>query len=269
MLDARPCRADGCRADDAGRSTVRDAGGGVKGTAPAPASRWRRPGRRSTRSRHHLTRTPLTRRGRASPLRPRERSRETEAVSRRLRGEASVASSAERSRDIGMIVDRRWRGNGTARPDPVSSSSVHAERPDDRDHERLGMHLTMNAVLLLASSLQPPTTLTAPDEVLRGDPIPVRVSGVEPGSRVLVTAERRRRSGLFRSGGLFVADEDGVVDPSTQRPLIGTWTGVDPTGLFSGRSGTAARRVRTTSSRSCTACGSTSARTTSSSTYAT
>ena len=76
------------------------------------------------------------------------------------------------------------------------------------------------------------TSLVAPEEVLHGERIPVRVEGVEAGERVLITAERRRRSGLFRSGGLFIAGEVGVVDLAADRPLVGTWTGVDPTGLF-------------------------------------
>ncbi len=85
---------------------------------------------------------------------------------------------------------------------------------------------------LLASATIAQTTLNTPSEVLKGEPIPVRVDGLDPEERVLITAERRRRSGLFRSGGLFVADENGVVDLSTHRPIVGTWTDVDPTGLF-------------------------------------
>ncbi|MEM1422423.1 MAG: acyl-CoA thioesterase/BAAT N-terminal domain-containing protein [Planctomycetota bacterium] len=94
------------------------------------------------------------------------------------------------------------------------------------------MHTTLLAAVALGAVAHADTLLVAPDAVLRGDPIGVRIEGVEPGERVLITCERRRRSGLFRSGGLFVADADGAIDLASDRPIVGTWDGVDPAGLF-------------------------------------
>ena len=76
--------------------------------------------------------------------------------------------------------------------------------------------------------------------VLDGEPLHVHISGVAPGSRVTLTAERwfaalsTQRSGprLMRSEAVFMADPGGRVDLRTSAPLQGSYQGADARGLF-------------------------------------
>mgnify|MGYP002622548001 FL=1 len=71
--------------------------------------------------------------------------------------------------------------------------------------------------------------------VLRGDPIEIRISGLAPRARVTIIAERtwgRRRPAVYRSTARYAADDDGVLNLSTAKPLEAPWEGVDPSGLF-------------------------------------
>lgn len=72
-------------------------------------------------------------------------------------------------------------------------------------------------------------------EVLQGRPVAVRLTGVEPGEVVELSAERRfGRPGamIWRSSAVFRADSRSGIDLTTDPALEGTYDGVDPAGLF-------------------------------------
>ena len=109
---------------------------------------------------------------------------------------------------------------------------LHPSTPLGETHRMAhSIPIALFSALTAVTALAEPR-LVAPDEVLKGDPIMMRVEGVEPGDRVLITCERRRRSGLYRSGGLFIVGPEGTIDIAADRPLVATWSGVDANGLF-------------------------------------
>ncbi len=81
-----------------------------------------------------------------------------------------------------------------------------------------------------------PVSLVVPGQpVLRGDPLEVRVVGLEPGSGVTVTAERtwgRRPPAVYRGSARFTANEQGEVNLATMAPEEASWTGVDSFGFL-------------------------------------
>ncbi|MEM7202293.1 MAG: acyl-CoA thioesterase/bile acid-CoA:amino acid N-acyltransferase family protein [Planctomycetota bacterium] len=71
--------------------------------------------------------------------------------------------------------------------------------------------------------------------VLSGDPVAIRLTGLDPGAEVTISAERvygRRPPALHRASARFLADRDGVVDLERAQPVAAAWEGVDPRGLF-------------------------------------
>src|SRR5689334_907666 len=71
------------------------------------------------------------------------------------------------------------------------------------------------------------------DGTIAGDEVPLVVSGLQPNARITIIAEMLGRSGRkWRSTADFTATEKGIVDVSKQAPLTGTYSGIDPTGLF-------------------------------------
>jgi dienelactone hydrolase len=65
------------------------------------------------------------------------------------------------------------------------------------------------------------------------DPVRVKVSGADPGSMVTLTATAPGQGGVtWTSKAAFRADAQGVVDLTRQAPLGGSYSGVDPMGLF-------------------------------------
>lgn len=79
-------------------------------------------------------------------------------------------------------------------------------------------------------------SLVVPSEpVLRGDPLDIRVEGLEPGTDVTITAERtwgRQPAAVYRGSARFTANEQGVINLATMAPHEASWTGVDPFGLL-------------------------------------
>ena len=68
-----------------------------------------------------------------------------------------------------------------------------------------------------------------------GEPVVVRLTGLEPGARIDVVAERPQTFGwnrLYRSRASFVADARGTVDLATDAPVDGSWSRADANGLF-------------------------------------
>ncbi len=74
----------------------------------------------------------------------------------------------------------------------------------------------------------------APQEALAHEPLQVfRMTGLAPGKVVGIRAVTKDQEGrMWTAAALFQADDQGVVDLTQQAPLQGTYTGVDPMGLF-------------------------------------
>jgi len=71
-----------------------------------------------------------------------------------------------------------------------------------------------------------------PAQPLLDDVVQVQLTGLKPGVAVTVTAEADLRGRTFRSHATFTADDAGQVNLSRQAPTAGTYTGIDPMGLF-------------------------------------
>jgi dienelactone hydrolase len=64
-------------------------------------------------------------------------------------------------------------------------------------------------------------------------PLGLRVDGLSPNEHVVVRVEARdAHQTRWRSQATFAADARGIVDPSAQHPLAGTYRGVHPQGLL-------------------------------------
>lgn len=79
-------------------------------------------------------------------------------------------------------------------------------------------------------------TISAPAVVSGGGPVPVVVTGLVPGQRVTLVAQRVTSDvgppTGFRSEATYNADARGVIDLAAQAPVAGDYTGVDASGLF-------------------------------------
>jgi len=68
---------------------------------------------------------------------------------------------------------------------------------------------------------------------LADEPVIVKASGFSPGERVTLTARTEDGSGTgWESSAVFKAGPGGTVEPGLEAPVSGTYTGVDPHGLF-------------------------------------
>ena len=64
-------------------------------------------------------------------------------------------------------------------------------------------------------------------------PLDISVKGCEPSKSVQLRLQGKDQAGAdFESSGVFVADSKGVVDLKAQAPQSGTYSGIDPMGLF-------------------------------------
>jgi dienelactone hydrolase len=72
-----------------------------------------------------------------------------------------------------------------------------------------------------------------PSAALSGEGWRIKVSGLPPGAMVKLVAEQEDVNGVkWEAGAVFQADSEGSVHPAVQAPVSGTYTGVDPAGLF-------------------------------------
>jgi dienelactone hydrolase len=69
-------------------------------------------------------------------------------------------------------------------------------------------------------------------EVLADEPVRFVVAGCTPGELVTVTASWSAGAAKARTQARFVAPENGVVEPSSQPSVGGSYTGVEPYGLW-------------------------------------
>jgi dienelactone hydrolase len=81
-----------------------------------------------------------------------------------------------------------------------------------------------------------PAIHVQPESALADELVTIQVLGLEPGQTVTLTASLRDDGGAisreWASFAAFTAGGDGVVDLTTQAPITGTYTGVDPMGLL-------------------------------------
>jgi dienelactone hydrolase len=72
-----------------------------------------------------------------------------------------------------------------------------------------------------------------PDSALVDKVVNIRLSGFSPGDLVTVRAKTRFSAGsIGESWASFVADDNGQIDLSTQKPIAGTYDDIDVMGLF-------------------------------------
>lgn len=99
---------------------------------------------------------------------------------------------------------------------------------------RLPTLLIISLVLQPAAAAKPRSVqIVLKDAVVIGDTVSLRVAGLPPGKQVTIGAEIIDRSGrIWRSSANFNSTNRGEVDVSKQAPLAGSYSGVDPLGLF-------------------------------------
>ena len=74
--------------------------------------------------------------------------------------------------------------------------------------------------------------IAIPEPWLVDDPIGTVVSGCAPGREVTLTATACIDGCARTASATFLADRDGVVDPAGQAAVAGSYTGIDPFGLW-------------------------------------
>ena len=78
-----------------------------------------------------------------------------------------------------------------------------------------------------------PTLDVQPAKALADEPVSIQASGLEPGQLITLTASMSDDfNRKWQSFATFIADSDGAVDVTTQAPITGTYTTVDPMGLI-------------------------------------
>lgn len=103
------------------------------------------------------------------------------------------------------------------------------------DFQRASCTLLALAIMALAEQAQAQAFRISPQgEVLQGQPVSVRLEGLQPNATVTITAERRfgRPAQVYASSEHYVADGEGVVDLQTAAPVSGDYAGADAAGLF-------------------------------------
>lgn len=78
-----------------------------------------------------------------------------------------------------------------------------------------------------------PEILVNPEKSLRDELVKISVLNVEPHAHITLEATSKDRFGnVWTSQAIFEANDKGVIDISTQEPLEGSYSGIDPMGLF-------------------------------------
>lgn len=86
---------------------------------------------------------------------------------------------------------------------------------------------------LAAGNVVTAATLHTASTPLADEPLGIRVTGLVPGTPVILRAEMwSADSTLWRSHAGFLADDEGIVDVARQAPENGDYEGVDPWGLL-------------------------------------
>jgi len=78
-----------------------------------------------------------------------------------------------------------------------------------------------------------PKIKVEPKSALRDEKVNIMLSNFKPGQKVTIRANTRFSSkNRWESYATFIADENGTVDVSKQKPIEGTYEDIDPMGLF-------------------------------------
>jgi acetyl esterase/lipase len=88
-------------------------------------------------------------------------------------------------------------------------------------------------IFSLACGATKPVIQVIPESGLLGQPIDIRAEGFKAGQQITLRA--RSEDGnevIWESYATYLADSEGVVDIVNQSPISGTYTDVDPSGLF-------------------------------------
>lgn len=84
-----------------------------------------------------------------------------------------------------------------------------------------------------AHSIPLPTLAVSAPVALADQAIDIQVSGLEPGEQVTVASSNLDAyNEKWRASATFAVGQTGIVDLGTQAPVIGSYQGVDPMGLF-------------------------------------
>lgn len=96
------------------------------------------------------------------------------------------------------------------------------------------MRLVLILSCLLAGTAQAEPRLIVPADLTAPAPAPIVLEGAAPGATVTITTERPSSDGTktYLAIARFVADADGRVDTAKAAPSDGTYSGVEPLGLF-------------------------------------
>ena len=115
------------------------------------------------------------------------------------------------------------------------------ERSANRICEREAYVLALTLICLLAGVVSVPASHSnaqpaihvSPETALVDEPVRIHLTGLAPDQSVTVRATTTNSAGRrWQSRAEFKANKDGVVDLSKQSPVSGTYSGVDPMGLF-------------------------------------
>jgi dienelactone hydrolase len=92
----------------------------------------------------------------------------------------------------------------------------------------------LSAVAMLASSVTAQPVMTAPLDLTQPDIEPIRLSGLQPQQIIVIETIRRSdwRPEALVARAEFKADASGRIDAGAQAPISGTYSGIDPLGLF-------------------------------------
>lgn len=93
--------------------------------------------------------------------------------------------------------------------------------------------LAVGISLVPAAFAEPAIEVVATSPAIRGDPVSVRVTGVEPGTSIELTVQMVGREGeVWGSAATFFTSAGGDIDIRRDAPTSGSYAGVDPLGLF-------------------------------------
>ena len=100
---------------------------------------------------------------------------------------------------------------------------------------RFGVFLGFAALAACQSSLEPQLYVT-PSPILKGDPIEIEVTNLDPDLPVTLRLDevkmRRGKPTYYTSNATFLASTDGTVSTSKHAPDSGDYEGIDQAGLF-------------------------------------
>ncbi len=125
----------------------------------------------------------------------------------------------------------------TANPGPTVATVTGGRPPVSPAATRTAVGTTTRAASATAAPAAAtpaagPRLVVTPTSVLLDDPVTIRLTGLAPGQAATLRARSDIGGQLRDATATFRADATGTVDPATQAPDSGTYSGVDPTGLF-------------------------------------